>query len=291
MRRKVRVGGVPEHFNLAWHLAIEEGKFDKCGIDIEWLDVPGGTGAMCQMLRNGEIDMAIALTEGVISDIIHGNPSKIVQFYVNSPLRWGIYTSEKNELLNLENIEGKKYAISRYKSGSHLMVYVNASRLGINIIEDDFLIIGNLQGARKALASQQADLFMWEKFTTKPFVDNGEFRFLGECKTPWPCFVVAATDEFITTQNESLHEILDIINQSCQDLKSNQEAVDLIAWRYQIKLADAMQWFSELEYAARPQISEANMNDIFAKLKQFSIIERIPDIEEICYFANVEVHS
>jgi sulfonate transport system substrate-binding protein len=289
MRRKVRVGGVPEHFNLAWHLAIEEGSFDRCGIDIEWVNVPGGTGAMCQMLRNGDIDMAIALTEGVISDIIHGNPSKIVQFFVNSPLRWGIYTGANNELQNLENIEGRKYAISRFKSGSHLMAYVNAARLGIKIIEDDFVIIGNLEGARKALASQQADLFMWEKFTTKPFVDSGEFKFLGECRTPWPCFVVVATDEFINNQNESLHEVLDIINQSCHDLKSNQEAVDLIAWRYQIKLADAMQWFSELEYAARPQISEAYMNDILAKLKQFSIIDSIPEIEEICYSANVDV--
>jgi sulfonate transport system substrate-binding protein len=289
MRRKVRVGGVPEHFNLAWHLAIEEGSFDRCGIDIEWVNVPGGTGAMCQMLRNGDIDMAIALTEGVISDIIHGNPSKIVQFFVNSPLRWGIYTGANNELQNLENIEGRKYAISRFKSGSHLMAYVNAARLGIKIIEDDFVIIGNLEGARKALASQQADLFMWEKFTTKPFVDSGEFKFLGECRTPWPCFVVVATDEFINNQNESLHEVLDIINQSCHDLKSNQEAVDLIAWRYQIKLADAMQWFSELEYAARPHISEAYMNDILAKLKQFSIIDSIPEIEEICYSANVDV--
>ncbi len=289
MRRKVRVGGVPEHFNLAWHLAIEEGSFHRFGINIEWVDVPGGTGAMCQMLRNGEIDMAIALTEGVIADIIQGNPSKIVQFYVNSPLRWGIYTGAKNQLHNLENIEGKKYAISRYKSGSHLMAYVNAARLGIEITEDDFVLIGNLEGARKALASQQADLFMWEKFTTKPFVDSGEFKFLGECRTPWPCFVVAATDEFINNQNESLHEVLAIINQSCQDLKSNQEAVDLIAWRYQIKLADAMQWFSELEYAARPQISEAYMNNVLVKLKQFSIIERIPEIEEICYSANVEV--
>jgi hypothetical protein len=144
-----------------------------------------------------------------------------------------------------------------------------------------------LEGARKALASQQADLFMWEKFTTKPFVDSGEFRFLGECRTPWPCFVLAATDEFIKTQNESLHEVLDIINQSCQDLKNNQEAVNLIAWRYQIKLADAMQWFSELEYASKPQISEAYMNDILAKLKEFSIIERIPEIEDICYSAIV----
>ena len=30
---KVRVGGVPEHFNLAWHLAIEQGHFANKGIE------------------------------------------------------------------------------------------------------------------------------------------------------------------------------------------------------------------------------------------------------------------
>ena len=80
MMIKVRVGGVPEHFNLAWHFAIENGMFEQQGIEIVWMDVPGGTGAMCNALRNDEFDLVIALTEGVVSDIMQGNPSKIVQF-------------------------------------------------------------------------------------------------------------------------------------------------------------------------------------------------------------------
>jgi hypothetical protein len=31
------------------------------------------------------------------------------------------------------------------------------------------------------------------------------------------------------------------------------------------------------------------MIEILTKLKQFNIIERIPEIEEICYSANIEV--
>jgi sulfonate transport system substrate-binding protein len=55
---KVRVGGVPEHFNLAWHLAIESNQFKS---EIEWHDIPGGTGAMCKALRDNKLDIAIAL--------------------------------------------------------------------------------------------------------------------------------------------------------------------------------------------------------------------------------------
>ena len=39
---------------------------------------------MCQMLRDGEADMAVILTEGIVKDIVAGNPSKIVQIYVQS---------------------------------------------------------------------------------------------------------------------------------------------------------------------------------------------------------------
>ncbi|MES2381250.1 MAG: substrate-binding domain-containing protein [Bacteroidota bacterium] len=289
MFKTIRVGGVPEHFNLAWHLAIERGDFAKKGIAIEWIDVPGGTGAMCKMLRDGEIDIAIALTEGVVSDIMQGNPSKLVQFYVNSPLRWGIFVDAKSNIKTISQMQGQKYAISRYKSGSHLMAYVNAANNGLSINDsEDFVLVGNLNGARKALAANEAQLFMWEKFTTKPYVDSGEFRMIGECKTPWPCFAIVATDNFINTQPTTLDEVLEVVNKSCNDLKYNDEAVDLIAWRYQIKLADAMSWFSELEYAAKAEVSEEEMNQILDKLVQFNIIESKPDIFDICYNKTLE---
>ena len=58
----LRVGGVPEHFNLPIHLAIERGDFNSRGIKVEWVDFPGGTGAMTKALREGTIDVCILLT-------------------------------------------------------------------------------------------------------------------------------------------------------------------------------------------------------------------------------------
>lgn len=86
---KIRIGGVPEHFNLPWHLAIEDGMFASQGIELEWIDFPEGTGAMNKALRDKEIDLAVILTGGIIKDIAAGNPSKILQLFVSSPLQWG----------------------------------------------------------------------------------------------------------------------------------------------------------------------------------------------------------
>jgi hypothetical protein len=44
------------------------------------------------MLRDGETDIAVILTEGIVKDIA-GNQVK-VQVYVESPLIWGIHVAQ-----------------------------------------------------------------------------------------------------------------------------------------------------------------------------------------------------
>ncbi|MGB5370485.1 MAG: ABC transporter substrate-binding protein, partial [Flavobacteriaceae bacterium] len=72
--KKIKITGVPEHFNFPWQMAIEEGAFSQRGIDLSWTDVPEGTGKMCQMLQNGETDISVILTEGIIKSIVEGSP-------------------------------------------------------------------------------------------------------------------------------------------------------------------------------------------------------------------------
>ena len=191
--KRVNIIGVPEHFNLPWHLALEEGAFEERGIDLQWTDIPEGTGKMCQMLASGETDLAIILTEGLVKSISEGNSSKIVQEYIASPLLWGVHVGSASPYKGISDLKNTKAAISRFGSGSHLMAYVNAQKEGWDTATLQFEIINTLDGAVIALTNGTADYFMWEHFTTKPLVDNGSFRRLTDCPTPWPCFVIAAT--------------------------------------------------------------------------------------------------
>jgi hypothetical protein len=70
-------------FQFAWHLAIENKEFKSH--DINTMDVPEGTGKMCQMLRDGETDIAVILTEGIVKDIVAGNQVKLYRFMCNHP--------------------------------------------------------------------------------------------------------------------------------------------------------------------------------------------------------------
>ena len=94
-RKKVKIGGVPEHFNYPWHAAMKKGLFSEYGLEVEWHDIKGGSGAMCQLLDQGDLDMALVLTEGIVKHIVQGGMARIVQQYVKSPLIWGVHASKE----------------------------------------------------------------------------------------------------------------------------------------------------------------------------------------------------
>lgn len=248
--KTINIGGVPEHFNLAWYLGLKNAEYKNSGINLRWKDYFGGTGAMCKGLRDGDIDMAVILTEGIIKDIIAGNKSKIVQVFVESPLIWGIHVSHDSNYKTIKDIKGTKAAISRYGSGSHLMAYINAQNNGWDLKEDlDFEVIKNLDGAVKGLTDGKADYFMWEKFTTKPLVDNSTFRRIGNCPSPWPCFVIAVREDFLKTNKEDVKTILNIVNATTSEFKDIPSIDRMIANRYEQEIEDVQEWLSLTEWS------------------------------------------
>ena len=183
----LKVGGVPEHFNLPWRMGIEEGKFRNEGIQLHWSDMGGGTGQMIRGLENETLDVAILLTEGGTRAVLQGLDAKIIQVYVNTPLHWGIHVPYNSDIKQVSDLEGQTFAISRYGSGSHLMSYVKAHQEGWDTNSLKFNVIGDIYGGLWALENNEAQGFLWEKYTTHPYTEQKKCRFIGEVVTPWPC--------------------------------------------------------------------------------------------------------
>ncbi|WP_299252380.1 substrate-binding domain-containing protein [uncultured Aquimarina sp.] len=278
----IKIGGVPEHFNLPWHLTIEEGAYLENNIELEWKDFPGGTGAMCEALRNKDIDIAVILTEGIVKDIIAGNPSKIVQTYIQSPLIWGIHVGYNSKFDNLENLQNTSAAISRYGSGSHLMAYVNAQNNRWDTSSLKFEVIKNLDGAVKALTNGNADYFMWEHFTTKPLVDNKTFRRLGDCPTPWPCFVIAVREEILLTKKDQIKSILEIINTTTSDFKQIPSIDKTLALRYEQQLEDIRAWLQITEWS-QSLINNKTLSEVQDQLYKLDIIGKLVDSKDLIF--------
>ena len=277
----IQLGGVPEHFNLPWHLAMEENLFEKAGIQLKWQDYPGGTGAMAKDLNDKKLDMALLLTEGAVADIIRGGRHKIAGLFVNSPLTWGIHVHQESSFREVAELEGKTFGISRFGSGSHLMAFVNAKQQAWNPQKLHFEVVGNLEGAREAMANGKADAFMWEKFMTKPLVDSGEWRRIGECPTPWPCFVAVVREEVADSHGTEIRELLNIARNSAMELKHNPEAASLIAERYHLQKEDAALWFRDVRWASDHTIEASMLQKVIDTLYQLELIDRKPHPEEV----------
>ena len=278
--KTVKITGVPEHFNLPWHLCIESGEFDQAGINLQWTDVPEGTGKMCQMLREGETDIAVILSEGIVKDIVGGNPSSIVQVYVESPLIWGIHVGANSSYQTLADLENTKAAISRFGSGSHLMSYVNAQNQNWNTETLQFEIVNTIDGAVEALTNGAADYFMWERFMTQPLVDKGIFRRIADCPTPWPCFVIAVRNEFFEDHFQTVDLILDIINNTTADFKDIPSIDRTLASKYNQKLEDIQEWLSLTKWSQK-SLEEKVLNKIQNQLFDLKIIDKKGTFAEI----------
>ncbi|QFZ53527.1 ABC transporter substrate-binding protein [Oceanihabitans sp. IOP_32] len=280
---QINIGGVPEHFNLAWYLTLKEGNYKDKNINIRWHDYYGGTGAMNKALREKEIDIAVILTEGIVKDIINGNPSKIVQTFVQSPLIWGVHVAHHSTHKTIEDLKGKKAAISRYGSGSHLMAYINARNNNWDLDKDlNFEVINTLDGAVTGLTNGKADYFLWEKFTTKPLVDDGTFRHIANCPSPWPCFVIAAREDFIASNQTTLKTLLNIINHTTANFKDIENIDKTIANRYGQKLEDVQEWLKLTEWS-QELIDEKTLDEVQKELFTLNIIPEMVDYEQLTH--------
>ncbi|WP_421762624.1 ABC transporter substrate-binding protein [Ekhidna sp.] len=282
---KIRIGGVPEHFNLPIHLAIENDWFTKENIEIEWTDYPGGSGFMKEALRSNQLDLCILLTEGIVTDILKGNPSKIVSGYVKTSLTWGIHTRAKNQN-GTTSIFDKKIAISRFGSGSHLMPIVHAMMEEKTIDENQFVEVNDIEGGIESLNEGSSEIFYWEKFTTKPYLEKRQLKKIGEFISPWPCFMIAATDEMINTNPELINKALKIIHRSNQAFMDLENAPQLVSMRYHQDLKDTERWYHATEWSENGWVSNKMLEGVLYSLKEAGIVSKNKTTADLIWAQN-----
>ncbi len=276
---RLRVGGVPEHFNAPWHTAAVKGAFEDAALEVAWQDFHGGTGAMMRSLRDGEIDVAIALTEGIVSDMLSGDDSSptapvLLGTYVGTPLTWGVHVHSDSDVQCMSQLDGgTRFAVSRMGSGSHLMACVDARARGTDPRALEYEVVGSLNGARDALREGRALAFLWEKFTTKHLVDSGEWRRIGEVPTPWPCFSVAVSREAIEGSGAELLRMLQLVKAEAEELRGSADVARTIGLMFGQQTADVSEWLQGVEWVCDPAVSHSTLEQVMAALVEAGVLE------------------
>jgi sulfonate transport system substrate-binding protein len=271
-RTTLRIGGVPEHFNMPWQIAIESGAAAESGIDPVWVEYTTGTGAMLADLSAGKLDLAMLLTEGAALGIARNEPVEAISLYTTSPLIWGVHVPAGSGFDSLGGLRDARFGISRPGSGSHLMSLALAMAEGWPVDQLQFEIVDNLPGAITAFAEDRADVFMWEHFTTQPAVDAGHFRRIGDFVSPWPAWVICANRQVWQRQEQTINRLVDIVAGQATQLAGDPEAARLIAGRYGLETAAVSDWLARTKWVSGRTSPDKALESATQMLKQAGAI-------------------
>jgi ABC-type nitrate/sulfonate/bicarbonate transport system substrate-binding protein len=133
--------------------------------------------------------------------------------------------------------------------------------------------VHTIDGAVAALTQGTADYFMWERFMTKPIVDQGIFRRIGDCPTPWPCFVIAVREDFLKKHKNSVSQLLEIINSMTRQFKEIPNIDAVLASRYHQKREDIQDWLALTEWSQK-QLSKEAFIALQNELFELNIIDK-----------------
>lgn len=275
----IRIGGVPEHFNAPWAIAMERGKFADAPFGVSWSEHPGGTGEMLDALHNDELDIAILLTEGVVADYARSSTLVALGTWVETPLQWGIHTRPSGVVSERADVAGKRFAISRRTSGSHLMALLLVDSIGAASSDVTLVEVGTIDGAREAFSRDEADVFMWERTMTKPLVDSGEFGFVGVFQAPWPAFTFACVASKAEELAAALPQLLAAVRPICAEFQSDQErGADELASRFDIPRTDLASWLRNTEWNTSTTVDAESLRAAATALNRAGAIDSVPDV-------------
>lgn len=281
-RKTVRVGGVPEHFNLPWLHAIENHRFAGLDVEVEWIDFPGGTGAIMKALEAGEIDLATPLTEGAITAIANGNSAKLVSMWVDSPLIWAIHAAGNSTAETVTDLEGQRFAISRFGSGSELMSRLLANDRGWELTDDSWVVVGGLDGALAALPAGEAEIFLWNLSMTQPHVTNGTFKRVGELPTPWPSFTIAASSSFYRDSPDVASAIALLARSEAEVVTEMSNLAGYVESRYELGAGSATEWASTVRWTpVDAEIDPEMVASVAEQMHRLGRIESVPPAETL----------
>ncbi|BEI81260.1 hypothetical protein CcaverHIS002_0204200 [Cutaneotrichosporon cavernicola] len=287
--RLLRVGWHREHFlSPLLQLVAED-----AGKSLQLVECPGGTGDMQVKLKNGEIDVCIALTDALIAGLANGKTDyKLVGRYISSSLRWAITTGKDSKYTEVDQLKGTTFGISRLGSGSQVMASVLSLQQGWGPDEQPkFQVNGQFKPLRDSVNAGDTSVFLWEWFTTKPYVDSGEVRFIGSVYTPWPCWSIAAAP---AANKEAVKTFLSKLQPHVIDFDSEASragpAIDFVEKTFGQQRTDVEEWLKTVKWEHRlAEVSEAVVRKTLGVLQEAGVVPKEGQQWDMATFVDTDV--
>jgi hypothetical protein len=136
-----------------------------------------------------------------------------------------------------------------------------------------FVEVNDLEGGIEEIQKNTSSYFMWEHFTTQPYVENGIFKQIGTFPTPWPCFVIVVKKNIEYQHRSQINELLKIVNEYTSQLKSEKQIESKIASQFSLKEESIKSWLLLTEWSSQ-KVTEEEHYHVREVLKITGMIQK-----------------
>ena len=133
-----------------------------------------------------------------------------------------------------------------------------------------------------SLSKNEAQIFYWEKYTTKPFVENGTVRMIGEFSAPWSSFLIVASDEALQTKRSAIKKVLEVINEESIRFVSSPQSILLLHERFQLAEHDASTWLHSTVWSSDYFIRLQGLENAKQALLKIGSVRADLNVEDLC---------
>ncbi|KIR54526.1 hypothetical protein I315_03012 [Cryptococcus gattii Ru294] len=300
MASKLRVGWHREHFLSPLLQFVEKDK----GETVELVECPGGTGEMQVKLKNGEIDLCIgkpgSLNRRIINNSFKRLPtlsSRVWQTARRLTRLSGDISrlpcdGKDSQYNSINDLKGTAFGISRLGSGSQVMASVLSLQQKWSEEEQPkFKVNGQFKPLRDSVNSGETSVFLWEWFTTKPYVDSGEVRFIGSVYTPWPCWHIAASP---SVPSSTVKTFLASLQPYVQHFNSPDarvsEDIEFVHNFFGHKKEDVAEWLQSVKWEEQlAEVKEDVVKETLAVLRKAGVVSEGAENMKLEDIVNTEV--
>jgi len=150
----------------------------------------------------------------------------------------------------------------------------------------------DIRGLIDSVNDGSTSAFMWEWFTTKPFADAGEVRFIGSVPTPWPSWLIAARTEHADT--EALRRFIGQLTTYVRSFDSQENRarnnIDFIKEKFGYSEEDIKAWLATVGYFSDCQeLSSKVITDTLNVLQKAGVVKVPEGGFQVDRFVNTEV--
>ncbi|MGB4557863.1 MAG: ABC transporter substrate-binding protein [Burkholderiaceae bacterium] len=276
--RKLRVGAVSRnYFNLPLWIGLSQNLFRKENLDVS-VELFEPIDAVWRGLKEGQLDLALGVTEQIILDQENGGDLEIVAGNVN---RLPFSFISGKHIRSFENLRGKTIGVSSIESGSSSLVMKIMASHGLHYPNDYQLkAVGPILARWEGLQTGEIDAGLQGAPLNYMAVDQG-FNSLCEPRDQFPWFQFTSlnvSNRWAQNNSEDLIAFLRAFLVAHEWFYQNQEGVRNIAMRETGIASDYADraWVEYTQAEIFPRDGAANPLAVQALIDTSALIRSLP---------------